>query len=183
MTGSSWRPTVSSMVVKSIWRSSPGPLHGSFCSLAMGRAPSYFLQRAQFFTLLIMSRVIPGHHNCSCIREMEQRWPSCAASWWQPSNTTPQCDLGTIKCHRSSPVLVRWVEVGFMIQQTISEYQPIPPLLISLSSLGIEDFTHSPHEIFFRGSQVFNESIENGVLSLSFLPVHHLQSAIFDWAS
>ena len=70
-----------------------------------------------------------------------------------------------------------------MIQQTIFEYQPIPPLLIGLSSLWIEDFTHSPHEIFFYGSQVFDESIESRVLSLSFLPVHHLQSGIFDLAS
>ena len=44
-----------------------------------------------------------------------------------------------------------------MVQQTILEYQPVSLLFISSSSLGVEDFTHSPHEILLRGSQIFDQ--------------------------
>ena len=61
-----------------------------------------------------------------------------------------------------------------MIQQTIFEYQSFPPFFIGPGSLGIEDFAHNPHEIFFRGSQIFDESIESRVFPLGLLPAHHL---------
>ena len=177
-TGSSWRPIVSSIVVKSMWRSSPGPLHGSFCSLAMGGAPSYFLQRAQFFTLLVISLVIPGHQNCSCMRERERCWPWWAASRWHPSNAMPWCDWGTIKHHRSLPVLVRWVL--WYNKPFLSTYH-IPPLFIGLCGLGIEDLTHGPHEILLRGPQILDQGVRAGSSLWAFFPVYHLKSCVLDW--
>ena len=59
--GSLWRPTVSSIVVKSMQRSSPGPLHGSFCSLAMGGVPSYFLLLLTTGAVLHLIDHVLGH--------------------------------------------------------------------------------------------------------------------------
>ena len=68
-----------------------------------------------------------------------------------------------------------------MVQQTILKYQPVSPLFIGLSSLGVEDFTHGPHEIFFGGSQIFDQSVKGRVFPLSLLPIYHLESGVFDW--
>ena len=70
-----------------------------------------------------------------------------------------------------------------MVQQTIFEYQPVSPLFISSSSLGVKDFTHSPHEIFLRGSQIFDQSVKGRIFPLSLLPIYHLESGVFDWTS
>ena len=63
-----------------------------------------------------------------------------------------------------------------MVQQTILEYQPVSPLFISSSSLGVEDFTHSPHEILLRGPQIFDQSVKSRIFPLSLLQIYHLES-------
>ena len=69
-----------------------------------------------------------------------------------------------------------------MVQQTILEYQPVTLPFVGSSSLGVENFTHGPHEILFRGPQILDQSVESRVFPLSPLPVYHLKGSVFDWA-
>ena len=70
-----------------------------------------------------------------------------------------------------------------MVQETVLEYQPVSPLFVGSSSLGVEDLTHSPHEILLRGPQIFDQSVKSGIFPLSPLPIYHLESSVLDWTS
>ena len=70
-----------------------------------------------------------------------------------------------------------------MVQPTILEYQPISSLFVGSSSLGVKDFTHSPHEILLRGPQFFDQSVKSRIFPLSLLPIYHSESSVLDWTS
>ena len=175
MTGSSFRGTVSSIEVKSTCSNSPGPLQVRGCMGAIGGAASNLRQWPHFLMRLRRSRAIPGHQNRSCIREVERRWPWCAASRWH--RPLPHC--GAFEAPQTEDGLLGRPDMGLAIQEAVLKEQ----LLLGLNIGGCSFLIENRQESFFEGfpgsPKVLHHLIEHRVILLFYLPIYDISGGQF----
>ena len=164
---------VSSIDIKSMCRSLPCPLQGSFWSLAIGGASLYFLQWAQSLTQCnVVSHAWPP----KMLLHERERVALALMGGLMVTTIKGHASMG-LRYDKLKHILASLAQMSFVIGEVILHYQAISHLYISFDRLLVKQSLQSFLELLPRWLQVLNYCIENRVLFVSLFPISDVYSS------